>query len=239
MNDIYLFVFLSPLDQRHTISISVFIGSSSVTWQEQEYLLNWTKNFYNGGIEQSQLTWAQSFNPSLLSIASHHWRSAVQCDSWPLSVWGIPLGGHLGTQRLDLRWAGRLPLAATHPWLLHNLSASVAPDSSLAWPHGVVVFVAKHFIYLSTYRPAPPVRGSHSSKRNLRRYQSIQGQRVLKDMWFIGVHVFFLGWQGVWGTWLGWGLLISVYSRDGVVEQSKGPFMRNLNTTFNILFKNH
>lgn len=239
MNDIDLFVFVSPLDQRRTLSISAFIVSSSVTWLEQEYLLNWTKNFYNVGIEQSQLTWAQSFNPCLLSTASHHWRSAVQCDTWPLSVWAIPLGGHLGTQRSDLRWAGRLPLSATRPWLLHNLSASVAPDSSLAWPHGVAVFVAKHLIYLFTSRPAPLVRGSHTVRKIWGGTRVPRGQRILKDMCFIGVYVFFLGWQGVRGTWLGWGLLISVYSRDRVVEQSKGPLMRNLNTIFDILFKNH
>lgn len=92
-NGIYLFMFASPSGKGHVLFVSAFIVSSSVTWQEQEpneYLLNWIKKLYNGGTEQSQLTWAQSFYPGLLSSAPHHWRPAVQRDSWPLSIWAAP-----------------------------------------------------------------------------------------------------------------------------------------------------
>lgn len=83
MNDIYLFMCVSPLGKGHILSLPAFTVSSSVTWQEEEsseFLLNWTKTFYNGGREQSQLTWVHSSSPCLLGTASRYWRPAVPYD---------------------------------------------------------------------------------------------------------------------------------------------------------------
>lgn len=127
-NDIYLSMFVSTLGKGHILFISAFTVSSSVTWQAQEpseCLPNWNKKFYNGGIEQSQLTWAPSFKPGLFGTAPHHWRPAVQLDSWALSIWATPWWS-LGNSAFRPPVGGGLPLSATQPWLLDSISVSTA-----------------------------------------------------------------------------------------------------------------